>query len=158
MSICLIDTSVFVNILDIPGKNQQKQQILDELEKKIGQDWQLLLPMATIIETGNHIAQCGDGRIRRTCAKKFIEQVRGAFDGVAPWSPTAFPTIEEIGTYLSEFPDYAMRGKNGSSGIGFGDFTIIKEWKKICKQNPLREILIWSLDGDLLGYHQPTSC
>lgn len=40
--------------------------------------------MASILETGNHIAQNGNGSIRRTTALRFTKAVRGAFEGEAP--------------------------------------------------------------------------
>ncbi|MDJ0616074.1 MAG: hypothetical protein QNJ63_04860 [Calothrix sp. MO_192.B10] len=56
------------------------------------------------------------------------------------------PSIEEIGEWLSRFPDSAMRG------AGMGDLSIIKEWEKFTKRVPNRRIFIWSLNTDLQGY------
>ena len=61
-AVCLIDTTVFVEILNIPGMAGDNTRILRELEAKIQDHESLFLPMATILETGNHIAQNGDGR------------------------------------------------------------------------------------------------
>lgn len=68
MNICLVDTSIFVEILNVPGKSNQHASVLSDLESKIKAGEKLMLPMATIFETGNHIGQCGDGAQRRTCA------------------------------------------------------------------------------------------
>ena len=56
-AIVLLDTSVYLNILDVPGWNQERDTILDEFEIRVGDDDIFLLPMATIWETGNHIAK-----------------------------------------------------------------------------------------------------
>jgi hypothetical protein len=37
-----------------------------------------LLPMATIIETGNHIAHNGNGDVRRQTAERFVKEVKAA--------------------------------------------------------------------------------
>nr|WP_232023833.1 hypothetical protein [Microcystis viridis] len=55
--------------------NNSRRAILQELKEKIKAGESLFLPMATILETGNHIAQNGDGNQRRTCAEKFVNQV-----------------------------------------------------------------------------------
>lgn len=92
MSICLLDTSVFVEFLNVPNMNAQHAAIHNELKQKIQDGESLFLPMATILETGNHIAQNGDGKQRRKVAAVFVEQVQLALDGKSPFTPIAFPT------------------------------------------------------------------
>jgi hypothetical protein len=46
--------------------------------------------VATILETGNHIAQNGDGNQRRICAEKFVDQVTQALEGKSPFTPINF--------------------------------------------------------------------
>lgn len=65
--IVLLDTSVFLNVLNIPGFNQDFGRIRDEFERRIRKADHFLLPMATIWETGNHIAHLPDGTVRRVC-------------------------------------------------------------------------------------------
>ena len=147
-TICLIDTSVFVEILNIPQKAQNHKRILDELEEKIYNNQNLFLPMATIFETGNHIAQNGDGNQRRNCAKRFVDQVEKALRGESPFKTIEFIKPEMIQQWLNEFPDTAMRGNS------LGDLSIIHDFKRICERNPSRRIYIWSLDKHLSGYIQ----
>ena len=78
MDICLIDTSIFDEILNIPGKSQCYSSTIDELDQKLRQKEHLFLPMATILECGNHIAQIGNGTRRRGAAERFIIEVRKA--------------------------------------------------------------------------------
>lgn len=56
-AICLIDTSIFLEILNVPHKASQSELIFQELKEKIEAGESLFLPMATILETGNHIAK-----------------------------------------------------------------------------------------------------
>ena len=96
MSICLLDTSVFVELLNVPNMNAHHAVICAELKQKIEDKESLFLPMATILETGNHIAQNGDGTQRRKCADYFVNQIQHALDGVSPFTPLVFPTQEVL--------------------------------------------------------------
>lgn len=68
MTVCIIDTSVFCEMLRVPGRSQRPEEIIGELESKLSADEILLLPIATIVETGNHI-----GRIPyATCSRQIL--------------------------------------------------------------------------------------
>jgi hypothetical protein len=145
--IVIIDTTVFLNALDVPGFNQHRESVLTELETLIGQlSANLLLPLATIIETGNHIAHLADGRLRRGSALNFARQVKLAIIGSAPWSPTRPITGADLNEWLDRFPDMAMQG------VGLADLGIVSEWELACELHPLRRVRIWSLDDHLKGY------
>ena len=148
-SICIIDTTVLCNILRVPNMDQDHQQAMEELEQYVEDDYTLLLPMAAIYETGNHIAHNGSGNQRRRVAKRFVDQVQKAFKGEAPWTPTPLPQTEEFIVWLSDFPDSAMRG------TGVGDLTIVKTYDQQCQLHPGRRVFIWSYDGHLRGYDRP---
>ena len=145
---CLIDTSVFVEILNVPTKNAHHSEVLVDLETKIQNNETLFLPMATLLETGNHIAQNGDGRQRRRCAKKFVSQVQKALDERSPFKPIRFLTEEQLQQWLNDFPDCAMRG------YGLGDLSIIHDFDRLCQLSPRLEIYIWSLDEHLSSFRQ----
>ena len=145
-SIVLLDTSVLLNVLDVPGRNQQLDAILTELELLIDSAAHLFIPMAAIIETGNHIAHMGDdGRVRRQVAERFVEVVRAALNDEAPWKPINFPSDSHVLTWLGEFPDSAMRK------IGMGDLSIRKEWEQLHARYPMSRVRVWTVDSDLLG-------
>lgn len=145
-AICLIDTSILLEILDIPNKATQRAAIIQSLKDKRTINETLFLPMTTIIETGNHIAQNGDGRQRRDRAGKFIAMIEKALIGEAPFKPLNFLSSEQLSLWLHEFTDYA------TSGTGIGDLSIIKDWEKQRELNPRRRVYIWSLDTHLQGY------
>ena len=157
-AIVLLDTSIYLNILDVPGYNISTQEVFDEFQKRINAKDTFLLPFATILETGNHISRLPDGRSRRVYASKMVKDVEGALKGIAPYRPTSFPDREEFLSWLKAFPDHAMRTKkmkkDKNEGGSLSDFTIIREWDKICKQHPMSRVSIWSLDKDLKGYDQ----
>lgn len=146
MSICLIDTSVFCNIVDVPGRNQQRREVLARLKTMAKDRTVLLLPLVAIMETGNHIGQLADGGRRHQVAERFVEQVEAALDGKAPWKPTPFVEAVELRTWLKEFPEHASRG------AGLGDLSVIKEWDRQRQLNPQRRVFIWAFDGHLSSY------
>lgn len=145
-AICLLDTSIFVEILNVPDKATQPENILAQLKEHIQNRESLFLPMATILETGNHIGQNGDGGARRQCAQQFVRQVSAALAGQSPFKPISFLQATELQAWLSEFPDHATRGS------GLGDLSIIHDWQRLCVQNRGRRVYIWSLDSHLRAY------
>lgn len=146
IAVCLVDTSVFVNILRVPNKCDRHQEMLDELKFRVEENEGLFLPMATVIETGNHIGQNGDGNQRRECAERFVKQVQLALTGQSPFTPIDFLESEEMQQWLDEFPNWAMQGS------GLGDLSIVHDWQRLCEQNRGRRVYIWSLDEHLGSY------
>lgn len=113
MTICIVDTSVFCNLLDLPAFNQEREDAL-------------LLPLAAVYETGNHSAYVADGRARRHAAERFLVEVGKAIEGKAPWTTTPLPEMHDLVTWLGEFPDCAMWG------IGLADLSIIRLFERQC--------------------------
>lgn len=146
MSICIVDTSVFCNILEVPNLCQDRDRVFNRLEGLIEDGATLLLPLATIYETGNHIAQNGDGRERRNAAERFAEQVNLALQGENPFTPTDINEEDELRQWLAQFPDYA------GHEVGFGDMSIIEAFRDQCDRHPSRRVFIWAIDSDLSGY------
>lgn len=147
MNVHFIDTSVFCNILDVPGKNQQKEDVMRELRELIkDKDGNaLILPFATIVETGNHIAHCPDGNIRRKVAIRFIEVIKKTVNDDAPWQFYSDQFSEEdLLEMCRHFPDAAM------SGMAFGDVSIVQAYNRYKQETPaIHTIRIWSIDTHL---------
>ncbi len=144
--ICLVDTSIFVQIVGVPHMSDDRPKILNQIGEKIAASESLFLPMATILETGNHIGQNGDGRQRRDCAAQFVKQVELAIDGQSPFTALNFLEAEDMRRWLAEFPNWA------SGGSGLGDLSIVHDWQRIRTQNQARRVYIWSLDKHLATY------
>ena len=150
----LIDTSVFCHILRVPtmGSPEDHAAAMAELTTMVGRtNVTLLLPMATIYETGNHIAKYGDGDARRKVALRFTKLVTEALNGKAPWIPTPLPVMEGMAGWLADFPAFA------TTGVGLGDLSIIRAYEQQRELNPHARVRIWTLDHHLTGYdHRPT--
>ena len=89
----LIDTSALCRVLNVPNmcSAQEHREAFGELARLTQRDITLLLPVATVYETGNHIAQYGSGGQRRSAAQKFIGFVQ-AFPTCRPGPPLPCPT------------------------------------------------------------------
>lgn len=145
-AIVLVDTSILLNVVDVPGRNQQRNDVLGSLAMRIEDGDHLFIPMAAIVETGNHIAHIADGGLRRQAAERFVTAVSDALNDVAPWKPLNFPSHADLSAWLLRFPDSAMRQ------VGMGDLSIQTEWDALCGKYPMSRVLIWSVDRDLLGF------
>ena len=144
--IVIVDTSVLLNVLNVPGFNQDQDTVLDRFRELVDDEANLLLPMGTVFETGNHIADIPDGRQRRRYAAVFTDQVQKALNKEAPWTLTPLPDADQLKDLLDRFPDDAMRG------LGMVDLSIIKAWEQTCALHRGRRVLIWALDDHLAGY------
>lgn len=104
----------------------------------------MLLPLAVVIEVGNHVGQCAHDRYR--VAQRFKDMVQGALRGDAPFALTPLPDVRVWSDLLDRFPDWAV------AGSGIGDLSILHEWERQRERFPSRAVYIWSLDRHLAGY------
>ena len=146
MSICIVDTSVFCELLRVPNMGKEHRRYTKAFKSKINKRESIILPMATIFETGNHIGQNGDGQQRRSAAKRFVETVKQAIEGESPFTPTPFMDQRTLILWLDQFALAAVQG------IGLGDLSIQQEWERERKLHPRRRVYVWSKDRHLAGY------
>jgi hypothetical protein len=139
----------------VPGRNQARDAVFAEFERHINARDHLLLPAASIWETGNHISRLANGALRRRFAQIFVTDVRSAIAGETPYGPTQFPTGQEFADWLQSFPESAQRNKSATKtneGVSLSDHTIIKEWEQAKRRHSMSRVLIWSTDSDLSAY------
>ncbi len=144
-AIVIVDSSVLLNIIDVPDRNQRKDEVFDRLSKLIENGDHLFIPMAAIVEVGNHIAHVANGAQRRAAAERFVKEVRSALADEAPWKPNNFPSNQEVLSWLDAFPDSATKG------VGMGDLSIRQEWESCCHRYSMSRVWVWTLNGDLAG-------
>lgn len=143
--IVIVDTNGVVCLLKIPGEDMERRdQVKAEYEQCMARKDFLVLPVATIIETGNHVARCSDGwRIANHFAK-FVRQI-SATTGPSPFPGISFFDEKDLMAWLGDFPEYAKRR------IEMADFTMIKECERLRARTD-RHVRIWSLDSDLASH------
>ena len=151
--IVIVDTTILLNFLNVPGRNEKREAVLTEFEQCTEEGAILLVPLGAILETGNHIARLRSGDQRWKYAKAFRDKIvnKALEDNEPPWDLVPLPDREQLKSWLNGFPDSVT---NSSSSLV--DLSIIKEWEAACQRHPLSRVRIWSLDDHLKGYkHEP---
>jgi len=160
----VVDSSVFLNLLDVPGFNSKASDCLICLDKLLALNMEgshivrFYLPFTTLLETGSHIADVGNGQARRQAAEKFGAWVTRAFQDDDLWNVAALAVpFQDWPKVLEVFrQQYVM------IGIGWGDMLIVKDAERLKQfqrvRKPLRmKVCIWTLDNALRSY-SPDQC
>ena len=145
-----LDTSVFVEILDVPFMNEHRAEVLAEMDSRQQAGIRFVLPTATLIETGNHVFQIKDGSARRPCAERFMGLPRKTAGGQAPWVlhertwDGAFLTaLCDGGTTGLHLADHAVRKQ-----LGTGDLSIVAE-RDLYASRVQAQVRIWTLEATM---------
>ncbi|MBD2692265.1 hypothetical protein [Anabaena catenula] len=159
--ILIIDTSILCVYLGVSGKetcgndNEKWDQKLVKFrfEEEEKQGTKFILPLATIIETGNHIAQAKSNRYE--IAQTFSTILMKVADGVIPWE--IFTTqvgelwnTEQLKQLAAEWPTLAARK------ISIGDATIKTVAEFYAKTSSTFQVEIFTGDGGLKAYEPAT--
>lgn len=126
--VLILDTSVLCCWLEVPGKEEAgpvndrwDHARIDELIRNERQhDSTFVLPMATLIETGNHIAQAPVNRFELATA--LAEHLLDAADATTPWAAfteqSSLWESKNLRLLASNWPVLA------AGGLSIGDATI----------------------------------
>lgn len=156
--VLIIDTSVLCVWLEVPGlevcgpdnDKWDKKRVDQKIGAEIDLNTTLVLPLATIIETGNHIAQAPHSR--REKAIDLAELIRKSADARTPWAAfndqSVLWTPEMLKELADEWPDLALRR------LSLGDATI-KEVAGYYAQNQGWRVEILTGDQGLKA-HEPS--
>lgn len=137
-----VDTCVMDNLLDVPGWNNDRTRIIEEYTRLSENGDTFVLPVAVLVETGNHIAQARYNKYE--IADKFAKLIHGAIDGTNNWNVRPSITKTVLDNILSLYPSNAARS------IGFGDTSIQEQFEEYwVEKQPIGEMRIWTLDDDL---------
>lgn len=89
--VLIIDTSILLVMMNVPNLNAcgsdhdrwDTKRVWEKVKTEQARGTQFVLPLATIIETGNHIAHIkGD---KYECVDKFAKLVEKTIDSETPW-------------------------------------------------------------------------
>ena len=147
-AIAVIDTSVLCRFLGVRDSKQEQEAVQAAYVERIKADERMFLPLATILETGNHIGQMADGNQRRRCAELLRDVVQKArqVPAAVPLLPLGDWRDEDIESFLAQFPNWVGKGS------GLGDLTIHYDWEQLCRVNAGRRVYIWTLDEHLAAF------
>ncbi|OWY25343.1 hypothetical protein C7N43_18815 [Sphingobacteriales bacterium UPWRP_1] len=129
--VLILDTSMFCVWLQVPGYEscgethdiwnfeRVNQKITDEIENQST----LILPLATFIETGNHISHVS-GNLRYMLANQLCHILHKCIQQEEPWAAFSEQVDlwndETLTRIATEWPDLAVQ-----SGLSIADATII---------------------------------
>ena len=151
MNVRFIDTSIIMNLLEIPDRCQESEKIKKEFEQVLTNKDVLILPVSTIIESGNHIAHINNGYLRREKANQFKTLLESTANETAPWQLYGTELKKEDLLFIAEnFPEKALHYE-----MGIGDLSVIRFYENYKKTVPaIGRIMIWSTDSHLQPYSE----
>lgn len=144
--VLILDTSMLCVWLDIPGKNRIEKKgepalTRDDIDAKIRKEIEggarIVLPLASVIECGNHITQI-KGCDPKIYIDRFAEFILKSIKGTEPWDiftnqATLFDE-ENFMKLVKRWQDLSM------SGISMGDASIIQVAEHYASRNFTAEI------------------
>lgn len=126
--VLIIDTSILCVWLEVPGKlscgpdvdKWDRVRVDDKIKSETAEGTTFVLPLASIIETGNHISQAS--RNRWECSTALADLMRKSADQQTPWAAFSDQTVlwspEKLKTLADLWPDFAKEK------LSLGDATI----------------------------------
>lgn len=127
-SVLIIDTSTLCVWLKVPGMETcgpdgdtwDHKRVDDEIQTSIECGYTLVLPLATIIESGNHIAHAPDHRFQT--AQRLAGVIAKSADRESPWAAftdqSQLWTADNLKRLATEWPELAK------AKLAIGDATI----------------------------------
>ncbi len=127
--VLILDTSILCVWLRVSGKETcgpkdnrwEYERVNDKINTEIANNTILVLPLAAIIETGNHIAQCNGDKY--ALINSFVDLINKAADETTPWA--AFTQQSELWS-RSGLKKLSNRWKKTAiGGQSLGDASIV---------------------------------
>lgn len=150
--VTFIDTSVFTNMLNVPGKNQNREEVVTEFQERKEEGELFMLPVTTVIETGNHIAQVNNGNCRREAAQRYAMAVRKVACNEAPFQ---WHAVEWGRNFLLRALEGADTNvslvEHASNQLGMGDLSILTEAASY-RDRVRGQVEVWTFDEQLRAY------
>ena len=153
MTVWFVDTSVFCNLLPVPGFDQHRAEVTAEYRERLDRRHALILPVTAVVETGNFVAQLPDGRLRRRTAQLFTDVLRLVVQGRAPWTLHEFSWgIEFLSRFLDGADTTSTLVEHAANKLGAGDLCILTERQTYTVRTGLTDVRVWTRDNALSGY------
>lgn len=153
ISVHFIDTSVLCNLIPIPGRNQDEEAVREELVRLVDSKARMVLPITSVIESGNFIAQLSDGGERRKAATTLGSLLGMICAGQAPW---VLHDVAWDADFLALFLKGGGTGTtwvdHATARLGGGDLCILTERNTYRTRTGIQDVKIWTLDK-LLSSH-----
>jgi hypothetical protein len=141
-----IDTSVLDEVLEVPGQVQHPE-VLHEFKRRASAGDLMVIPITTLVEAGNHIAQCGGDR--RSAAARYATLLDQLIGREAPWRVI---TVDWDLDFLRALRDGAHTGLDlvdllHSKTLGGGDMAIFVEARRLLERSNGLAVGLWTKDA-----------
>ena len=147
--VVFLDTSVFANLLDVPGRAQQREEVLQEFDRLSSLGAKFVLPITTIIETGNLIFYAeGD---RRSAAQRLVNALQAARTEDPPWTVRAVNWDDDFVAALidGDSTGSCLVDLISDKRLATGDVSILVERDQFLAGTAFTDVRVWSLDSQL---------
>lgn len=150
----LLDTSIVVELLAVPFESDRRDETLAGLSERVDAGIQLQLPVAAVLEAGNHVGRINHGGARRECAERFSDLVEQTLERQMPWTFTPVEWDEDLLRELIE-PSGArpqpLRDSLASQDLEMGDLLVLAEFQRLRANLDRRvvDIDVWTYDENL---------
>lgn len=148
----LVDSSVLCELLELPNWSSAEniKEVTDAFTKKQAAGIRFVLPLATIVETGNHVNQIKPrrGGSKARWVELFVNMVRQAQCGKEPFLPTPVWNRDDVNRWMTEF----LKKKDWKKSPGIGDLSIQSDSANAKIRLTLPSditVKVWSIDKDL---------
>ncbi|MHB1536769.1 MAG: hypothetical protein ACYC1D_19605 [Acidimicrobiales bacterium] len=152
-SVTFVDTSVLCELLGVPGKSDPARQgdVTAEMDRRWRAGERFVIPVTTVIETGNHIAQCDGDRFE--IAGRLVRLLRSAAERQGPWLVLQTRLGEE---FLGALCAGDSTGKSlealAAARVGAGDVAVLVERDQLLASSAYTTAAVWTFDADLAAY------
>ncbi|MGE3631198.1 MAG: hypothetical protein AB7P00_14935 [Sandaracinaceae bacterium] len=147
----LIDTTILLNLLDTPFESDEAEDVQRELDRRASSGVELRVPVAALVEAGDHVGRILDGTRRRRSAERLKTLIDATLDGDAPWgfAPLNWDDTllrDAISSDSAELVD-SLTNKH----LEMGDLVILAELRRLRGNLDPRavEVTLWTLDQKL---------
>ncbi|MEO7837039.1 MAG: hypothetical protein ABIS21_05305 [Acidimicrobiales bacterium] len=155
VKVTLIDTSILCELLQVPGKcePERKAEMWDEVDVRSDEGERMMLPMTALVETGNHIVQCGGDR--HVVAQRLVDFLHLVLQADSPF---LVPELEFGRDFVAALAGGASTGQTlaqlATHKVGTGDVAILVQRDQLLAKGDFTAVEVWTLDQ---GLHQLAS-
>lgn len=143
------DTTALDSFLGVPGKCQHQTEVRAAYSASVSQQDRMFIPLAAIVECGNHIAHCIWGK--RLLAQQLVRMVKDSIAGLSPFVPMRFWKKEQFSPIVDSLIENVVYGK----GIGMGDTTILDDCRELCRKvHNSNAVSLLTYDQDMASFFE----
>lgn len=150
--IVFIDTSVFANLIEVNGNTQNRASVLKQFDAYVEAGARFVLPITTIVETGNLIFYAGGDP--RPAAERLVAALTAAQSANPPWTVRAVSWDSNFVTSLIDGNSTGSPLVNLISDrrMATGDVSILVERDQFREETAYTDVRVWSLDSQLQAF------